>query len=90
LVNVALGSANHDPAAFAEPERFDITRAGPRHLAFGMGMHYCLGAPLARQEASIAIPALFAHFPHLRLLDPEPRWRDTIGFRGLARLDTAW
>lgn len=90
LVNVALGSANHDPAAFAEPERFDITRAGPRHLAFGMGMHYCLGAPLARQEATIAVPALFTRFPHLRLLDPEPRWRDTIGFRGLARLDAAW
>jgi cytochrome P450 len=89
LINVALGSANHDPAAFTDPERFDITRAGPRHLGFGMGMHYCLGAPLARQEATIALPALIARFPGLRLSDPQPHWRDTIGFRGLERLDVA-
>jgi cytochrome P450 len=90
VINLVLGSANHDPAAFDDPERFDVARSGPRHLAFGMGMHYCIGAPLARQEATIALPALFARFPTLRMTDPEPRWRDTIGFRGLERLDVAW
>lgn len=90
LINLGLGAANHDPEAFPDPERFDITRAGPRHLAFGMGMHYCIGAPLARQEAIIALPALFARFPDLRMTDHEPHWRDTIGFRGLDHLDVAW
>jgi cytochrome P450 len=89
-VSLILGSANHDPAAFPDPERFDVSRNGPRHLAFGMGMHYCVGAPLARQEASIALPALFDRFPTLRLRDPQPHWRDTISFRGLERLDLAW
>ncbi|HEX9036385.1 MAG TPA: cytochrome P450 [Ktedonobacterales bacterium] len=90
MVNLALGSGNHDPAAFTDPERCDITRTGPRHLAFGMGMHYCVGAPLARLEASIAIPRLIARFPTLRIAQPEPVWRDTISFRGLDRLDTLW
>lgn len=90
VINLVLGAANHDPAAFTDPERFDITRAGPRHLGFGMGMHYCLGAPLARQEATTALPALFARFPTLRMTDPTPHWRDTIGFRGLDRLDVVW
>lgn len=89
-INLVLGSANHDPAAFPDPERFDVSRAGPRHLAFGMGVHYCVGAPLARQEASVALPTLFDRFPTLHMLDPQPHWRDTISFRGQERLDVGW
>jgi cytochrome P450 len=88
-VSLILGSANHDPAAFPDPERFDVSRSGPRHLSFGMGMHYCVGAPLARQEANIALPALFDRFPTLQMRDPQPHWRDTISFRGLERLDVS-
>jgi len=55
-----------------------------------MGIHYCLGAPLARLEGQVAIGLLLQQFPGLRLLDPSPQWRDTIGFRGLQRLDVIW
>lgn len=88
-VNLLLGSANHDPEQFADPERLDITRADNRHIAFGHGIHYCLGAPLARIEASVAVPLLLRHMPRMRLLVAEPEHRDTIGFRGLKRLPVA-
>jgi len=66
-----LGSGNHDPAIFENPEVFDITREKNRHLGFGMGIHYCLGAPLARIETKIAIEALLTRNPNLRLaVDP--------------------
>lgn len=60
-----LGSGNHDPNVFENPERFDITRENNRHLGFGMGVHYCLGAPLARMETKIAIQTLFERNPNL-------------------------
>ena len=77
-----LGAANHDPDIFENPEQFDITREKNRHLGFGMGIHYCLGAPLARMETKIAIKALLARNPNLRLgidpselqLVPRPGW----------------
>ncbi|WIG60099.1 MAG: Putative cytochrome P450 hydroxylase [Ktedonobacterales bacterium] len=90
VLNLLLGSGNRDPEAFAEPDRLDITRGENRHLAFGMGMHYCLGAPLARLEGQVALPLLLRRLPGLRALDAEPVWRDTVGFRGLARLPVAW
>jgi cytochrome P450 len=90
IVNLLLGSGNRDPEAFSDPDRLDITRKENRHLAFGMGIHYCLGAPLARLEGQIAIGLLLQQFPSLRLLDPSPQWRDTIGFRGLQRLEVIW
>lgn len=66
-----LGSGNHDPAIFDSPEQFDITREKNRHLGFGMGIHYCLGAPLARMETKIAMQALLERNPNLRLaVDP--------------------
>ena len=70
LVAISLQSANLSPAQFTDPERLDPGRAQGRHLAFGHGIHYCLGAPLARLEAEAAIGALLRRFPALRLEDP--------------------
>jgi hypothetical protein len=66
----SLLAAGHDPARHPDPHRFDIERADTTHLAFGGGAHFCLGAPLARAEAQIAIAALLERFPRLRL-DPQ-------------------
>jgi cytochrome P450 len=86
---VSLRGANRDPAAFDEPHRFDITRKKIPHVAFGGGAHICIGAPLARLEAQVALGRLFARFPNLRLADPDapPQWRTLPFFRGLERLD---
>jgi cytochrome P450 len=88
-VMAMLSSANRDETVFKDAERLDITRDPNRHLAFGVGMHYCLGAPLARMEAAIALNALIARFPNLQLaISPKAvRWRPSIaGFRGLMEL----
>ena len=86
---VSLRGANRDPAVFEEPHRFDITRKRSPHVSFGGGAHICIGAPLARLEAQVALPRLFDRFPHLRLADPDaaPAWRTLPFFRGLQRLD---
>lgn len=78
-VHVSLGAAGRDPDVFTEPDGLDITRTGPRHLAFGHGAHYCLGAPLARVEGQIAIGTLLARFPTLTLAVPPDRlvWNRT-------------
>ncbi|MHB8575978.1 MAG: cytochrome P450, partial [Dehalococcoidia bacterium] len=84
-----LGAANHDPEQFANPEALDVGRTGSRHLAFGYGVHFCLGAPLARVEGQIAINELLRRMPGLRQsgrLD----WRPTILLRGLKSLPVAW
>jgi cytochrome P450 len=80
-----LGAANHDPAQFPNPHRFDITRDPNRHLAFGHGIHFCLGAPLARLEAPIAIGEVLRRMPNLALADPtaEPKWHRLGLLRGL-------
>jgi cytochrome P450 len=89
-VLVCLASANRDPTVFSGADRLDLGRAGPRHLGFGHGIHFCLGAPLARLEARIAFTGLFARFPHLRLaVDRDAlRWShgDGLVLRGLDRL----
>ena len=88
LVVVVLGAANRDPEAFPDPDRLDIARADERHLSFGMGSHFCLGAPLARLEAAIAFKHLLRRFPDLHLdTDPERlRWRKLSFLRGLETL----
>ena len=88
---VSLRGANRDPAVFAEPDRFDITRKKSPHVAFGGGAHICIGAPLARLEAQVALARLIARFPNLRLADPAaaPQWRTLPFFRGLERLEVA-
>jgi len=88
-VRLMLGSANRDPEVYPDPDRFDLRRGGPQHSAFGMGIHFCLGAPLARAEAAIAITTLLARFPSLRLRDEPLAWRETVGLRGLTRLPVA-
>ncbi|GAA2645351.1 cytochrome P450 [Streptomyces lunalinharesii] len=91
-VLLSIASANHDPKRFADPERLDPTREPSGHLALGHGIHYCLGAPLARMEAEIAIGALISRFPELRLdvARDEVRHRRTIRARGLISLPVAW
>jgi hypothetical protein len=84
-----LRAANRDPEVFEEPHRFDVSRKRRPHVAFGGGAHICIGAPLARLEAQVALLKLFERFPNLRLAEPEaePQWRTLPFFRGLERLD---
>lgn len=91
LVNLLIASANLDDDGFPDAGRFDITRSPNRHVSFGLGAHYCLGAPLARLEARVAIPALLRRFERLELAVPadELRWRPNIGLRGLVALPLA-
>ncbi|KAA2258695.1 cytochrome P450 [Solihabitans fulvus] len=91
LVLVALGGADRDPHKFIDPDTLDITRPATGHLAFGHGIHYCLGAPLARLEAEIAFDKLLTRFPDLRLaVDPhEIEWRTSSIMRGVRELPVA-
>ncbi|PYM16111.1 MAG: cytochrome P450 [Candidatus Rokuibacteriota bacterium] len=81
-----VAAANRDPAVYPEPDRFDVSREDVHHHSFGGGAHFCLGAPLARLEAQMAIAALVRRFPHLRLADEPLDWRAIPAFRGLAGL----
>ncbi|KJC61183.1 cytochrome P450 [Bradyrhizobium sp. LTSPM299] len=87
-----LGSANHDPAVYPDhPEKLDIERPNVKPLSFGGGIHFCLGAQLARIEAEIAISTLLRRLPDLRLDDAEnPEWRPTFVLRGLKSLPASW
>jgi cytochrome P450 PksS len=88
---VMVAAANRDPAQFPNPDGFDIRRAPNEHLAFGDGIHYCLGAPLARLEGAIAIGAALARFPRLRIADPDRplHYKGSYFLRGLAELRMA-
>lgn len=85
-VIVMLGAANRDPDVFADPDTFDITRSPNPHVAFSHGMHFCLGATLARAEAQVLLPRLLDRFPKLRLTDEDIEWQPTLDFRGPRRL----
>jgi cytochrome P450 len=88
IVVVSLNAANRDPAQFPQPDRLDFTREGAGHTAFGHGLHYCLGAPLARVEARIAIGTLLDRFPGLRLDGPADAltWAPSMIMNGLTAL----
>lgn len=88
-VGLLLGAANRDPARFPEPDRFDPGRTPNPHVSFGGGIHFCVGAPLARLELNVALPILFERLPGLKLARP-PRYRDAYHFHGLERLDLTW
>jgi cytochrome P450 len=79
-VFLMINAANRDPRHFDEPDRVNIRRDPNRHIAFGYGLHFCVGAPLARLEAQIAIPALLRHLPELRLMTDAPPWLDSLVF----------
>ncbi len=85
----SLRAANRDPDVFPEPHRFDVSRKSKPHMAFGGGAHICIGAPLARMEAAVALVKLFQRFPDLAFANPDeaPEWRKLPFFRGLERLD---
>jgi cytochrome P450 len=86
MVITFLGGANHDPAQFPEPEKFDLSRQDNRHLGFGQGIHYCVGAPLARVEAQTAVNALLQRYPHLEAGFERPDWGSSFILRGLRSL----
>jgi cytochrome P450 len=90
LVVAVLGAANRDPARFPEPDRLDLARPDNAHLAFGAGIHHCLGAALARLETAIAIGALLRRMPRLQLAMTRPEWRESSLVRGLAALPVAF
>lgn len=89
-VVVLLGAANHDPAAFQDPERLDVGRTDNRHVAFGGGIHLCLGAPLARLEAQVALGTLVQRFPALALATEDVVWKETVTLRGPEALPVSW
>ncbi|HEY7437343.1 MAG TPA: cytochrome P450 [Methylomirabilota bacterium] len=90
MVMPFLGAADRDPAQFPDPDRLDITRADNRHIAFGMGIHFCLGAPLARMEGQIAINTLLARLPKLALATDRPQFRQSLTLRGLETLPVSF
>ncbi|MFG2780257.1 cytochrome P450 [Streptomyces prunicolor] len=90
-VLLVCGAANRDPAVFPDPHVLDFERPGGRHMSFGHGPHFCLGAALARLEGTIVLEALLTRLPDLRLDTTEPpKWQRSLNFRGLTRLDVAF
>lgn len=88
-VALLLGSANHDPKRYSNPGQLDFVRGGAGHVSFGAGIHFCLGAPLARLEMAVALKVLFDRLPGLKLAEA-PRYRNQYHFHGLDRLLVQW
>jgi len=86
IVAAVIGAANRDPAHFPDPDRLDVARQENRHIAFGFGIHFCLGAPLARIEGQVAIGTLLRRMPALKLVSDTPEWRESSVLRGLKAL----
>lgn len=86
LVNTVIGSANRDPQKFRNPDTFDITRNDGRHLSFGLGIHFCIGASLVRLEAEVVFDAILRRFPHLQLATDRLDWQEHPIFRGMKSL----
>jgi cytochrome P450 len=90
MVMTSLGAANHDPAMFDDPQTLRLDRPNAnRHLAFAAGVHYCLGASLAKLEAQVALTSVIRRFPHVQMAGV-PQWRDRLTIRGVERLELAW
>jgi cytochrome P450 len=87
MVMPFIGAADRDPSQFPDPDRLDLARADNRHIAFGWGIHFCLGAPLARVEGQIAIDTLVRRLPELELVSREPEYRQSLTLRGLKTLE---
>ncbi|MDZ7686286.1 MAG: cytochrome P450 [Gammaproteobacteria bacterium] len=86
MVMISLGAANRDPTVYTEPHRFDIERTPMKHIAFGYGIHLCLGLALARLEAKMTFEKLLDRFGCITLEDSEPAWQGNPFFRGLEHL----
>lgn len=85
-VLILYGSANRDERQFPQPDVFDVARNPQDHLGFGFGIHYCIGAPLARLEVRIAMDALLRRFPNLRMGEQQGDWLDSFVMRGPLKL----
>ena len=83
---IFLGAANRDPEVFPDPDTFQLRRTPNKHLTFGFGMHFCIGAPLARLELAIALKSFATRIPQLTLLTEDLKWRPHIGLRGVFEL----
>ena len=91
LIVALIGAANRDPDVFPEPDRLDVTRERLRPLSFGGGIHFCIGAQLARIEAEVVFSTLLRRMPDLKLADgAKPRWGESFTLRGLTTLSTTW
>jgi cytochrome P450 len=88
-IGLLLGAANRDPASFDRPDSFHPGRADQKNVSFGAGIHFCIGAPLARLELQVALRVLFERLPRLRLADA-PEYRDSYHFHGLDKLEVSW
>ncbi len=89
FVDIWLGAANRDPAQFPDPDVLTLNRAENRHLAFGYGIHFCVGAPLARLEGEVALTALLGRFPALRLAEAPLDYHGSLVFRALKQLQVS-
>ena len=89
VIGLMLGAANRDPSRFAQANSFDPFRTDGANVSFGAGIHFCIGAPLARIELQVAFSELFRRLPELRLTE-EPRYNDVYHFHGLEKLMVAW